>query len=236
MFNWTTPHVNGRAGGHGNSHANVPAGQYPNPRPWRAALWRTRWLLIALAVALLVRLALPGVVGSVRTTSPAVVLTRAVQAGAELGPNDVTTVAVAAGLVPDGALADPAAAVGSRLAAALPAGMPLTPEVLLDQGVLAAAPAGTVAFPTRLSDPQVARLIRPGDHIDVYASAGATGSGEVAPAQELARGALVLEVPGAIDTEVAPGLVLLAVTEAEARLLGGASSWAVISAVVKTGQ
>lgn len=188
---------------------------------------------MALAAAVLVRVALPGVVTACRTTAPAVVLAHSMAAGTELQADDLKVAQVAAGLVPAGALTDPAAAVGARLTAALPAGMPLTPEVLVEVGGGVAAPSGTVAFPTRLSDPAVAGLIQPGDRIDVYASAGSPGGATITPAQELAKGALVLQVPG-VDGAAgdAPGLLVLAVTETEARLLGGASSWAVITAVL----
>jgi Flp pilus assembly protein CpaB len=159
-----------------------------------------------------------------------VVLTHSVQAGTELTASDVSLARVAEGLVPDGALTAAESAIGQRVTTRLPAGMTLVPEVLTDGGTLFGAPDGSVVVPVRLSDASVASLVHPGDRIDVLASPGVSGGGTIAPAQELASAATVVEVPD--GAEGPAELVLLAVTPREAQLLGGAASWAILTAVL----
>jgi Flp pilus assembly protein CpaB len=206
-------------------------------RRWQAAAWRWRWPIAVAAIALVARIALPGIVGAFRDTSAVLTLARPVAAGQGLTAEDLRVAKVADKLVPEGALRNPAEVIGRRAAAPLPAGLPLAPELLTDPGHLANAPPGTVVVPVRLSDAAAATVLSPGDRIDVLASAGAGGSGEIAPAQRLAQAALVLDVPGGraedgTSTGSDAGLVLLALSEAEAGLVGGAASWSVISAVV----
>jgi Flp pilus assembly protein CpaB len=185
----------------------------------------------AVVLLLAARILVPGVVDSVRGTAPALTAARALPAGHLIAESDLTLAHVGAGLIPAGVLTDPAAAIGQRAATALPAGMPLTPELLAGPGPLAQAPPGAVVVPVRLSDRAAAALLAAGDRIDVLASAGAAADGRIVPAQKLAAAALVLSVPDQAETSD-PGLVLLALTEAEAALVGGAASWSVLSAVV----
>ncbi len=90
----------------------------------------------------------------------------------------------------------------------------------------AAAPPGrpvaaeTVSAPVRIADAETVRLLRPGDRVDVIASAQtATDGGE---ARVVARGALVSKVPEPLGAGVDGGaLVVLSVPrEAAARLAG----------------
>jgi len=100
-----------------------------------------------------------------------------------------------------------------------PAGLP--PEA--DQGDLAglptdaeralrrpAVPPGSIGVPIRLAEPTALRLVRPGDHVDVFRVPGTNGS-----PQAIATAALVLSVTGADDPSA--GGLLLALTPAEAR-------------------
>jgi hypothetical protein len=73
-----------------------------------------------------------------------------------------------------------------------------------------AVPAGTVGVPVRLAEPAALRLLRPGDHVDLFRL---TGDDRSPPA--VARAALVLDVSGIDDP--ATGGLLLALTPAEAR-------------------
>jgi Flp pilus assembly protein CpaB len=193
-------------------------------------LWRLRWVGFALLGAVVFRIALPGAVGAFRQTVPAVVVSHAVEAGTQLTANDVTVAKVSAGVVPEGVLTGTDQVVGRRVSVGLPAGMALVPEVLAGAGALDGAPPGTVVAPVRLSDPKVARLIRAGDRVDILASPGASGGGSIAPAARLVRQAPVLSATDSDDDGA--GLILLAVTPTEAELLGGAASWAVLSAVL----
>ncbi|MDR0945660.1 MAG: SAF domain-containing protein [Bifidobacteriaceae bacterium] len=240
-----------------------PPGLQDLVRRGRAVAWRLRFVAAGLAGLVALRLLVPAVVGAFQPTVPGVALTHAVQAGQVLAPADVKAVKVARGVAPRGLMTDPAAAVGGRAVAALPAGTALTPELLTAQAPVATAPPGRVAVPVRLSDPAVAALLRPGTRIDVMASPGQTGSGEIAPAHRLAAAAQVLDVPARATTPApesargnsgsgtgdnsarsngstggntgssgSDGLVILALTEQEAALVGGAAAWAVVTAVI----
>jgi hypothetical protein len=120
--------------------------------------------------------------------------------------------------------------LGARATARLPAGYPVAPSLISPLGALANAPSGTVAVPVRLSDAETSAVLAPGDRIDVLAAAGTSADGEVVPAQRVAGGALVLDLP--LTAPASSGLVLLAVTPDEAVLLGGAAAWTVLSAVL----
>lgn len=202
------------------------------PRVVRAAAWRLRWVGALILAAVLVRIAVPAVIQALRQTSPAVVVTQAVTMGQRLEAQDLTVAQVAKGLVPDGALDSVDQAVGQQVTAALPRGMVLVPELLAQPGAIGAAPAGLVLVPVRLSDGAVAGLLQVGDRIDVLGAGGASASGQVAPAQRLASGAKVMALPPGDGDFDSSGLVMLAVKPSEAELLGGAASWAVISAVL----
>lgn len=73
-----------------------------------------------------------------------------------------------------------------------------------------AVPPGSVGVPIRLAEPTALRLVRPGDHVDVFRVPGTDGS-----PQAIATAALVLGVTGADDPGA--GGLLLALTPAEAR-------------------
>ena len=198
----------------------------------RAAAWRLRWVGALVLAAVLVRIAVPAVVQAVQQTSPAVVVSHAVTQGQRLKAQDLKLVPVAKGLVPDGALDSVNQAIGLQVTTALPRDMVLVPELLARPGATGAAPDGLVVVPVRLSDSAVTALLHEGDRIDVLGSAGGSATGQVAPAQPLARQATVMALPPADGGLGEGGLVLLAVKPAEAELLGGAASWAVISAVL----
>jgi len=198
----------------------------------RAAAWRLRWVGALILAAVLVRIAVPAVVQAIQQTSPAVVVTHAVAMGQRLEAQDLALAPVAKGLVPNGALDSLDQAIGRQVTAALPSGMVLVPELLAQPGGSGAAPKGLVLAPVRLSDGAVVALLQVGDQIDVLGSGGASASGQVAPAQRLASQATVMSLPPNDGDVNSAGLVVLAVKPAEAELLGGAASWAVISAVL----
>nr|BFE67687.1 hypothetical protein GCM10020092_009880 [Actinoplanes digitatis] len=70
-------------------------------------------------------------------------------------------------------------------------------------------PAGTLGVPIRLAEPAALRLLRPGDHVDLFRL---TEAGQDSP--PVAKAALVLDVTGADDP--ATGGLLLALTPSEA--------------------
>lgn len=109
--------------------------------------------------------------------------------GAVLGPGDVAARILPARAVPAGAVR---AAVGRVLSGPVRRGEPLT-DVRLSRSAdpLRTRDPGAVAVPVRLADAGVARLLRPGDRVDVLA---ARADGPL-PAHTVAAGVPVLAVP-----------------------------------------
>lgn len=200
--------------------------------------WRARHLLAGLALGCAAVVA----VGEVRPAEPAsaavLTLTAALPAGTTLEAADVALRAVPVALAPDGALTDPTAAVGARLAVGLPSGYPLAPGLLAGPGLAENAPAGTVVAPVRLADAGVALLLGAGDVIDILA-APVEGTGGAA--NVLAQRALVLaradpEPGGLLDPAGSESpLLLVAVSPETATLLSGAIGWTHLGAVLVAG-
>ncbi len=137
----------------------------------------------------------------------------------------------------DGGGSEPGSVVGRSLAVAVPAGMPLLAGVLAGEEWWGGAPPGSVAAPVRLSDAELAGLLRTGDRVDVYAASVEGGA-----AERLAHRALVLAGPSAAEPAAgglfggaatsASGLVLVAVTSGEAAGLAGHAASSVLSVVL----
>lgn len=177
---------------------------------------------------------------------------RDLPAGAALAAADVTVVRMPPDLAPDGALQP-----GQKLDGLLVAGPIGRGEVLTDLRFVGsdlltalAEDAGTlVAAPVRLADPGVARLLLPGQLVDVLAAHSTTydqlaGAGQAVsawsePARVVAARVRVLSVaqPDADDmlggTVGAEGpLVVLATTAETAAVLAGAAATAQLSVVI----
>lgn len=205
----------------------------------RLLLWRARVPLTALLALVAAGVVLDALRADPEPRTTVLVSARALEAGTELAARDVRAEQWPAHLAPDPpAGAEPAeAAVGRTLAVAVPAGMPLVDGVLAGEEWWVDAPAGSVAAPVRLPDAELAGLLRVGDRVDVLASGVEGGA-----AERVARRALVLA--GSSTTEgdggglfggaapSASGLVLLAVTPAEAAELAGRGASSVLSAVL----
>lgn len=116
---------------------------------WRRALRRRRRLLVLLLCACLIALALPPLAAAVQPADRRGVAVVAaavdVPAGTPLATTDLSTVRVAASLVPAGAATDPDALIGTRTATAIPAGSPILPAMLRAEAA-AELPEGEVAM------------------------------------------------------------------------------------------
>jgi Flp pilus assembly protein CpaB len=95
-------------------------------------------------------------------------------------------------------------------------GEPLTDSRLVTGGLLRGYGAGTVATPIRIADAGVARLLRPGDRIDVLAARNAPF------ARAVVSSVPVLAVPRTPSDQGA--LVVLATDRVQASALAGAGS------------
>lgn len=140
-----------------------------------------------------------------------VVATRTVAAGAELSPADLTLARAPSHLVPEGALAAVADAVGRSSVVPVVRGAILTGAALLTPSGLVAA--GHLALPVRFADSAPLGLLRVGDRIDLL-GAGTDGATRV-----IADHALVLALPPPADARWAgadEASVLLELTPAQA--------------------
>ncbi|MGV9596382.1 flagellar biosynthesis protein FlgA [Streptosporangium sandarakinum] len=140
--------------------------------------------------------------------------------GGVLTARDVTTAAFRPGTVPDGALRPGVPVAGKVLAGPARRGEPITDVRLLGPGLLAAHGPGTVATPVRVADSEAARLLSPGDVVNVLA-ASATWEGAV-PARVVAEGVTVLAGLG--DRSDHGALVVLATTAEQAVRLASAQA------------
>lgn len=138
-------------------------------------LKRHRRLVAAVLAALSVAFGL----AAVRPPAPAGVrvltAARDLPGGTELREQDIRPVMMPSAAVPDGALRD--RVVGRVLAGPMRRGEIVTDTRLVGDGLLKGYGPGTVAAPIRVADTAALRLLRPGDRIDVFATAFSGGSG-----------------------------------------------------------
>ncbi|WP_436777852.1 Flp pilus assembly protein CpaB [Yinghuangia sp. YIM S09857] len=195
-------------------------------------------LAAALSVAAGVAVARPPAPPSV----PVLVAARDLDTGLVLGPRDVRTARLPPDAVPDHALRRLADARGRPLAAAVRRGEPLT-DVRLVGPQLRGLP-GTVALPVRFADPDAARLLRPGDRIDVLAARTSDGpsvtlpaTGGPAPPQArvVAGAAAVLARPDTGEDRTG-GLLILSVSPEAAAAIAGAAAAGPLTYTIRTTQ
>jgi len=113
--------------------------------------------------------------GAARPAPPATltmaVAARDLPAGTVLTRDDLTSVEVSPGGVPDEVLAHP---LGAMLAAPVRRGEPVTDVRVVGPGITTGHPELT-AVPVRLPDADMAALLHTGDRIDLYATDPASG-------------------------------------------------------------
>lgn len=177
--------------------------------PWRAAARRWRRLiavrrrlilagLVALAVTFGLRALAPPPAPSVAVTVAAMDL----PAGHVITQGDVHRVAWRSGTAPSGLVQH---AVGRSLASPLRRGEPITDARLVGPGLLIGQSAGRRAMAVRVTEP-TAGMVRPGDRIDLVAgpSTAAELPGEMAKADVIAEGVLILATPSGTAAQPGP--------------------------------
>lgn len=187
------------------------------PRDLLRAASRHRALLAAGLAAAAVASGLSAVAPAAAPTVPVLTAARDLAAGAVLAADDLEPAAVPRDLVPDGALGDPAAAVGRVVAGPVRRGEPLTDVRLLGAALLPAG--GSVAVPVRLAEPATGALVRAGDVVDVLSASPEGGSA----AAVVATGLSVLSVPDLQDAAGEGALVVVAATRTVAARLAAAA-------------
>jgi Flp pilus assembly protein CpaB len=146
------------------------------------------------------------------------------RAGAVLTADDLTRATLPAAAAPDGVVADVGQLAGAVLAGPLRRGEPVTDVRVVGPGLWSQVPPGQVAAPVRLADLAVATLLRPGDRVDVLATAADAGAAEVVAAGALVVSAPPPEAPGSTAAAGDAGLLVLAVSSDTAARLAGAAT------------
>ncbi|MGV1006029.1 MAG: Flp pilus assembly protein CpaB [Candidatus Nanopelagicales bacterium] len=173
-------------------------------------------------------------VGGHPQTVPVVVASRALAAGAQLQAADLQVRQYPAELAPKAALADPAELVGQVSAVSVSAGEVFNDARLLGP-TLAADPADPrrAPMPLRLADAQAAKLLRPGNRLDILAAPLPGDEGSPGRARVVARNVLVLAVAGQVGGGTglfaaegagtdSGALILISASSEQALLLAGA--------------
>ncbi|TDC03360.1 Flp pilus assembly protein CpaB, partial [Actinomadura bangladeshensis] len=153
---------------------------------------------------------------SVRVLSAA----RDLPAGTPLTAADLGHVDLPPPAVPSGALRS--SAVGRVLAGPMRKGEPLTDARVLGEALLKGYAPGTAATPIRIADRAAARLLHPGDRIDVLSAPPAEGP-EQHGARVVVSGVPVVAIPPAVEDGGQEGaLIVLATDRAQALALAAA--------------
>lgn len=156
--------------------------------------------LAALAAAAAVLVGLQEAAPSPPRTTPVWTAARDLAGGHVVERDDLRRVDFAAGSAPE-QRATPEDLVGRTLAAPLVRGAPLSDLSVLGEGLLAGHP-GLAAVPVRISDPEVVRLLRVGDRVQLLA----TDADDPGEARVVASDALVLTIPHARSERISADL------------------------------
>lgn len=198
----------------------------------RAAGWHRR-LLAAGCAAAAVAFGLSALAPSAPKTVQVLAAAHDVPAGAALTTADVRAIGLPPGVVPAGALRPGADVVGRVVAAALQRNETITDVRLVGTSMFGAVSDGLVAAPVRIADPAVARLLEPGDVVDVLAASDRSAA---SAAPIVAADARVLAVPSPNESSSGiddGALVVLATTPSTAALLARAAVGARLSVVIR---
>lgn len=188
-------------------------------RPGWARTVYARRTLAALLVVLAAVLAVRGDPST--ATGDVVVAARDLPPGHVLVAADLRVVSMASRSLPDGAVGAVSDVTGRAVAGAVRAGEPFTDVRVVGPSLaaLAAGSADATSVPVRLTDPDVADLLRPGDRVNVLALGERAGNVRV-----LAEGAVVLAVqPGDAKRPSSGRLVLLGLAPDGAATVAAAS-------------
>lgn len=156
--------------------------------------------------------------------------------GGTLSASDLTVVRLPKDAVPEGALRPGARVAGRVLAAPARRGEPLTDVRLLGPALVDAYGPGTQATPVRITDAGSARLLRPGDVIDVIAAAAQWDDTLDPRTATIAQAVTVIALPGSTpstdSTTESGALVVLATTPEQATRLAQAGTGSRLSITI----
>jgi Flp pilus assembly protein CpaB len=193
--------------------------------------WHRRKLAVLAALAAV----LTGLAAMSSEGPPTLTVVRAsseLAGGTLLDSSDLELARVVAREAPEGATGAIEDLVGQRLAAPVAEGQILTPLALV--AASADVGKGRVVAPLRLSDADLAALLRAGDVVDVIAASDQSAEAGSSPvgARVVAQAVRVVTVPEPMDdTEASGALVLLEVTAETAQALAQAAATASLTVI-----
>jgi Flp pilus assembly protein CpaB len=214
----------------------VKANRLPGPLQSliRAATWHRRLLAAGLAAGS-VALVLTALAPTPPTVVNVLAVARDLPAGATLSAQDLRVVGLAPGTVPLGSIRDRNDVVGRVLAAAMRSGEPLTDVRLVGRALTRTLGRdGLVAAPIRIADAGAARLLQPGDVVDVLAASD-HDDGALAPV--VATAVRVVTVPALEESTSAldsGALIVVATTPATAATLARAAVTSRLSVTIRS--
>lgn len=194
-------------------------------RTWRGLRTRQRPAIVAGLLAALVVVIAAQLMTSITSRTSVLVAARDLPAGHRLTSADVVTVSLPAESVPASAATEL-----EELAGVL--ALPISArEVITTTRIARPRAADGLLIPIRLPDADVAGLLRPGDVIDVFATAPDLG-GAPRAAEVVAAQVMVAAVPEALDSGLAASsgaVVVISADDRTAARLAGAASTATLS-------
>jgi Flp pilus assembly protein CpaB len=181
----------------------------------RAARWHRR-LLAGLAAAAAVYFGLLALSPAPPPTVAVLAAAHDLAGGAVPARDDLRTIELPPGSVPDGALQP-----GTDLSARVLSGPVRSGEPLTDARFLAppAVPRGSLAYPFRIDDADISALLRVGDRVNLYAATSTSADA----ANLLARAVPVVALPTP-RTTTSGALIVVAATPDTATRLAQAST------------
>ena len=207
-------------------------------RELRRAIGRRRRLLSAGLMAGSMAFAISALAPAAPPTVTVLAAAHDLEGGAAVEASDLRAVTLPAGAVPDGVASDAARLLGRVLAAPVRAGEPITDVRLIGASLLAGSGHRMVAAPVRMADAESARLLRPGDAIDVLATELTAETG-ASGARLVAAGVRVVVVPDAGESSLGGtgfgegALVVLATTSETAARLASAAVTSRLSLTIR---
>ncbi|MGH3344734.1 MAG: Flp pilus assembly protein CpaB [Carbonactinosporaceae bacterium] len=159
--------------------------------------------------------------------------------GSTLSEADLRVVELPAEVVPDGAIPPGARVAGQMLAGPARRGEPLTDVRLVGPGLLRGFDEDLVAAPVRVADPGTARLVEPGDVVDVVAAPTDMDADLAGSRARVAASAVrILAVPRGTDRAAAlteGALIVLATTPETAVELARAAVTSRLTLTLRSG-
>ncbi|MCI6574050.1 MAG: SAF domain-containing protein [Arcanobacterium sp.] len=226
-----------------HSHSAAQHRAIRRPSPVRALMWRWRWVLVALVVALVLQSVLFTMGLSHKPMNEVVVAAHDLSTGTTLSRSELRLKNLPAEAIPSGTVSSLDAVLGRTLVAPLPAGAPIISRQLLTSDFTAAAPQGTVITAVTLDNPATAAILRPGDRIQLYSPPADVGVASAdkaskSEARQLTASAIVMSTPsntqdkGILGDTRNKDAIFVAIPESDASLVIGLGAKASLHAVI----